>query len=76
MEKAMNTRMGIKAKNCLIAAALIAASMACSRSGDMEGGGEPPYVVEDWEVNPDTFKTRPDSSWQATHEDSVRFGLI
>ena len=76
MEKMEKSRKGMRAKHGLMAVALIAASMACSRNDEVEGGGEPIHIVEDWEVNTDTFKTQPDSVWEATHEDSVRFGLI
>lgn len=36
---------------------------------------EPPYTIGDWEDG-GTIQTRPDSVRDATHEDSIRFGLI
>lgn len=76
MEKCNMTGKGMRAKHALIAAALIAASMACGRGEDMEESGEPPYIVDDWEVNPDTVYTSFDSVRDMTREDSIRFGLI
>lgn len=76
MEKAMNTRMGMRAKNCLLAAALLAASAGCTELPLGNDREEFPAIIEDWEEMPDTFKTQPDSVWKATHEDSVRLGLI
>lgn len=36
---------------------------------------EPPYTISDWDDG-GTIYTEPDSVRDATHEDSVRFGLI
>lgn len=48
----------------------------CSRESSTETEKVEDPFVEDWPEAADTIHIKPDSVWEATHEDSVRFGLI
>lgn len=47
----------------------------CQTKTPEEENEEPPYTIGDWDDG-GTIYTKPDSVRDATHEDSIRFGLI
>lgn len=49
---------------------------ACDVDHSISNGNKPPFIVDDWIDSTDTLTTKPDSVWDMTHADSIRFGLI